>query len=186
MSYTNAWNVTRPPGSEAAKNIDNEIRLLRLQIEERMTGSVVVDWTADPVVLIGTTTDKTAIIPHVAFVPAQVGGIATYHNDYVACASGIAMNAPIILPAGSTIQSIDFIVSKNDCTDIACVLYKYTFVTAAVLTVPVSISSSTAGFQTISTVALGLALDGASVYYMGISSSGGTSFFVRGANIRYS
>lgn len=50
MAYTNAWSVTVPAGSELASTIDDHLRRLRLDIQERMN-DIVTDWTADPVVL---------------------------------------------------------------------------------------------------------------------------------------
>lgn len=50
MAYTNAWSVTVPAGSELANTIDDHLRRLRLDIEERMN-DIVADWAADPVVL---------------------------------------------------------------------------------------------------------------------------------------
>lgn len=52
MPHTNPWSDTDPPGSQAANTIDDEIRQLRLDIHERMD-DIVVDWTADPIVLAG-------------------------------------------------------------------------------------------------------------------------------------
>lgn len=52
MVYSNSWDDTHPPGSELAKNIDEAIRRLRLDIHERMD-HVVADWEADPVVPVG-------------------------------------------------------------------------------------------------------------------------------------
>lgn len=52
MAYTNAWNESLPsgtaPGSRAL--VDDYLRQMKLDIRERMN-EIVVDWTADPVVV---------------------------------------------------------------------------------------------------------------------------------------
>ncbi len=49
MAYTNAWSNIVPAGSDALNTADDQIRRLRLDVQERMD-DVVADWTADPVV----------------------------------------------------------------------------------------------------------------------------------------
>ncbi len=49
MAHTNAWSNVVPAGSDPLNTADDQIRRLRLDIQERMD-EVVDDWTADPVV----------------------------------------------------------------------------------------------------------------------------------------
>ena len=49
MAYTNSWSNIVPAGSDALSTADDQIRRLRLDVQERMD-DVVADWTADPVV----------------------------------------------------------------------------------------------------------------------------------------
>lgn len=49
MAFTNAWSTVIPAGSAAANTADDQIRQLRLDIQERMN-EVVGDWTLDPVI----------------------------------------------------------------------------------------------------------------------------------------
>ncbi len=49
MAHTNVWSNVIPAGSDALNTADDQIRQLRLDIQERMD-EVVDDWTADPVV----------------------------------------------------------------------------------------------------------------------------------------
>jgi len=51
MAFTNVWSNVIPAGSDALSTADNQIRQLRLDIQERMDGGLVADWTADPLVL---------------------------------------------------------------------------------------------------------------------------------------
>lgn len=50
MAYSNVWSNVIPAGTAAANTLDDQIRQLRLDIQERMN-DVVADWTVDPVVL---------------------------------------------------------------------------------------------------------------------------------------
>ena len=49
MAYTNAWSNIVPAGSDALNTADDQIRRLRLDVQERMD-DIVADWTTDPVV----------------------------------------------------------------------------------------------------------------------------------------
>jgi len=50
MPYTNPWIDSIPLGSQNANTADDEFRKIKLDIHERMD-DIVVDWTADPIVL---------------------------------------------------------------------------------------------------------------------------------------
>ena len=50
MAYTNSWTTVAPAGSAAANTADDEIRKLRLDLEERLEEVAIVDITVDPVV----------------------------------------------------------------------------------------------------------------------------------------
>ena len=80
MAYTNVWTAIAPTGAAAANTTDDEIRKLRLDIEERM-GDVVVDWTTDPVVLGSGQPDVAVVYTNAAF--ALPSG-ATTAIDFVA------------------------------------------------------------------------------------------------------
>lgn len=49
MAFTNPWSNIIPAGSDPANTADDEIRQLRLDIDERMD-TIVADWSADPIV----------------------------------------------------------------------------------------------------------------------------------------
>ena len=50
MAYTDVWTTVAPTGAAAANTADDEIRKLRLDIEERLEEFLIADMTADPVV----------------------------------------------------------------------------------------------------------------------------------------
>ena len=52
MAHSNVWSNIIPAGSDALNTADDQLRQLRLDIQERMD-EVVSDWTADPVVPLG-------------------------------------------------------------------------------------------------------------------------------------
>jgi len=47
MAFTNVWSNVIPAGSDPANTADDELRQLRLDIDERMD-TIVADWSADP------------------------------------------------------------------------------------------------------------------------------------------
>jgi len=100
MPYTNAWSDVRPPGTELARNIDDEFRAFRLDVHERMN-SLVVDWTADPVVLAPSgSSDLIRIIPY-----------SSWLNDYhgvagVGIFDGVAVGASGSGPYAATVNAV--------------------------------------------------------------------------------
>jgi len=50
MAYTRAWSVITPAGSDPLNTADDEIRNLRVDVNDRMD-DLVDDWTVDPIVI---------------------------------------------------------------------------------------------------------------------------------------
>lgn len=113
MAYTNVWTVTVPTGTEAISTGDNEIRKLRLDIQERMA-TLGFDWTTDPVSGPEDTT-KSMYVHLSAFTLLTLTSSTTTApaagNNY-----GLAFNsngsavlyAPVLIPRGAIITSINF------------------------------------------------------------------------------
>lgn len=86
MAYTNTWSVIIPAGTDPLNTADDQIRQLRLDLQERMN-DIVVDWTVDPVVLaadiekITGTPNVARVFTNAAF--ALPSGVATI-IDFVA------------------------------------------------------------------------------------------------------
>ena len=83
MAYTNNWTTVAPAGSAAANTADDEIRKLRLDMEERLEEVVIEDMTTDPVVhkaiavsLIDGTPDLAVVYTNALFA-LPTGGITT-------------------------------------------------------------------------------------------------------------
>jgi len=115
MAYTNAWNVTDPPGSTQAAQIDDHIRKLRLDIDERMD-DLTEDWSAvQPVklkdVLAGVKTDVRLVIPSSSFVANDTDNVA-WGSDGIL--STVTIRASIIgIPIGATITLAEIIMSAS-------------------------------------------------------------------------
>lgn len=113
-SYTNAWDVTSPAGTVQAKLIDDHIRRLRLDIQERMN-SLVEDWTDDPVilkdVLAGKKDDDSIIIPFTKFVPADPDQGGWVSSTAVSTGN---VYAPITgIPIGATITLVELVMTGS-------------------------------------------------------------------------
>lgn len=122
MAYTNTWDDSRPPGTQLAKNIDDEFRVFRVDVHERMN-SLVVDWLADPVVLQGSMggakTGKIVYINHAAFdiispvplIPLSIsrGEVETINTS----ASNQDFIAPTWIPGNMTITRLRAIVRNS-------------------------------------------------------------------------
>lgn len=110
MAYTNTWSNLSPTGSTPAKQIDDEFRKLRVDIQERME-TFITDWETDPVVLKpesgGPVEGKSIHVPGWAFVS---------DNDITRISTGILIDvdsdlyAPVILPIGVTVRSFQAMV----------------------------------------------------------------------------
>jgi len=61
MAYTRAWSVITPAGSDPLNTADDEIRSLRVDINDRMD-DLVDDWTVDPVVVKNSLSRMKAVI----------------------------------------------------------------------------------------------------------------------------
>jgi hypothetical protein len=115
MPYTNAWNVTDPPGTEQARNIDDHIRKLRLDLEERFESSLVVDMSADPLVLrdevLGKQDGKQIIINFDEFA-IDTGSSVDYIPASGYLEAGAPMTAAIKLMAGVTITKVELLCDR--------------------------------------------------------------------------
>lgn len=120
MAYSVAWDETTPSdaGSDANK-IGTYITNDKKAVRERLETGLIVDMTADPVVLkdaiTGKVTGLQSWIPASAFVPATTANSplsaeASYW-DYTqgAIAGGLYRMAPIMIPRGVTITKLDVI-----------------------------------------------------------------------------
>jgi hypothetical protein len=115
MAFSNAWSNVIPAGSDPANTADDELRQLRLDIDERMD-TIVGDWSADPIVALTDirrtviwsdgnmdTVDSTSVgykLTGLGLHPAQAP-------------AGINWEIPLDLPVGAILRLVDFRVFKN-------------------------------------------------------------------------
>jgi hypothetical protein len=130
MAYTRAWSLAAPLGSVQAKDIDLLFRQLKEDFEERLESSLIVDMTADPLVLrdeiIGKFTGKTLLLPASAF----IGG--TYIPSTGRIFGGDELVAALNLAPGSVITKLEFLVERTGGANITAALYATQFTTGAV------------------------------------------------------
>lgn len=191
MAYTDAWTDNRPPGGEAARNIDDEIRLLRKQISERMN-SIVDDWTADPIVLStpGGATDTVRIIPFASF----LNDLHAKENDisddgFIFGFVGQLYIAPLgpWIPAGKRVTKIEWLVDRNTAAELSLAIKQRIFSAVGSASNVNLITHSAAGPQVVSSGAIDILLDPVNYYYLVVSAGGtiGNSFKIYAAKVTF-
>jgi len=170
MPYTNVWNSSAPPGSQAANTADDEFRKFRLDLEERMEDKFVTDITLDPLVvkpeILGNVTGKARIIHFSGF---TFDTLMTFENASVRGFLGVTTKGrhALILPVGVTITSAYFRVERFSAATITATL-SYVDV-AQVVTNVFSITDTTStGVADIGSGAIAHAVTGFRAYYLGI------------------
>ena len=107
MAYSRAWSNITPTGSALANTIDDEVRNLRQDIQERMDTLLGAGkWATDPVADL---TGKVLYIPGWAGMKGADTGVG-----FVAASDGLSLTnlgnciwyIPIVLPQGCTITGI--------------------------------------------------------------------------------
>ena len=198
MPHTNPWNVTDPPGTELAKNIDNSIRKLRVDIGDRFA-DFMVDVSADPVVLKpeyrGNVIGKQKLISFAAFNCDTSGKEAEYRAGYLLAFTDTGgMFADCDIPVGCTITKVEVLVDVGDAASAEFDLYSRPFAAGAgrpsSLAAQVSlahISTAAGGTALMTTGVLAVVVAAGNIYYIGIEGIGaaGNSFDIFGARITY-
>jgi|SRR5678810_249808 len=170
MAYSNVWSNSIPAGTEAAKNIDDQIRQLRLDIFERMN-DLVVDWTDDPVVFSPGGSGSTLIIPATAFQgdplfpPASGTQISWLYQTVQA--QGTPIYAPLTpyVSVGSEIVKLEWLVDRETVPTITGSLYHTDFsITPGFGTQDHTISTSAGTLQIMDSGAISITID-ADKYY---------------------
>ncbi len=197
MTYTNAWTNTVPLGSELAANIDDFMRRDRLDIFERMN-DLVVDWTADPVVLkpsvIANITGTKILIPHCAF----LSDLHAKENDLDDLAvygfvGSPKLYAPVIVPNGVLITQLEYNIDLDAASSVSAKFFFNDFTNPPVNTSTsvLTLTTSTGTLQTLDSGVLAggsrITTDTDKMYFIEISATGtaGHSYKVFGARITY-
>lgn len=145
MAYTNVWSAANPPGSQAANTADDELRKLRLDIEERMA-TIVTGWgtagATDPIVprdvIKGDVVGKTLWYHHSAFEQDVAYDNVNLVNTFNRTALYMEHNAgdsnirvawlPLVLPVGVTITLVGVAVNRNGGTNMTCRFLSNTYI----------------------------------------------------------
>ena len=113
------WLETQPLGTADSGTIDDIIRALKVQIRERMN-DIVVDWTADPVVLKTTSISKTGLKEFVAPFGLSIlsGSLGVDSEEKFVQITGGVNNGYIDIPArtGTKITKIEALIDPNGNT----------------------------------------------------------------------
>lgn len=185
MAYSDGWTDTSPPGTTAAGLIDDEFRKLRLQIHERMN-SLVVDWTADPVVPLNSTVGpRTVLVPNEAFVSNGDSSSPIYELGYITSSNPVRAGISNIIPANSTITLLEWLVNKGTAATLKCQLEHADFDLANALAVDNLITTAIAGIQLLVTAPLTIVLDPAKYYSLNVFSDVPAIIFLFAARVTY-
>jgi hypothetical protein len=198
MPHTRAWVVTDPAGSVQAKQIDDEMRKLRVDIDERWA-DIMLDTTADPVDLKpqfkGNVVGKQLILPYSDFNSSTTGKETYYQAGYGQAFTDTGpLVAGIKLSPGCTITLVEVLVDKGDANSVEFDFYTRSFAAGAgrpgSQTAQVSqahIANVAAGVVLMTSGVIAIAVDNAHLYYIVIEGIGpaGNSFDFYGARITY-
>lgn len=107
MSFTNRWRTTIPSSVVKVNQVDDHIRRLRVDIDERMDGEGV-DWSADPIT---TTANRYQYVPWSGFKINTVAGATanlaiTDGGLSSAAAQTFTMRSPILAVRGGVIDAL--------------------------------------------------------------------------------
>lgn len=149
MAYTRVWVNNTPPGAQAANTADDEIRNLRVDVEERMS-TIVTGWStgapSDPIVakpeILGNAT-KNRFFHHSIFTPDSYFEISSNLNSITRTslyaqnnlAGTVTLTGTIDIPIGATITDTQFLVNRNGGSNITCRLLYNNFSTTPATTV---------------------------------------------------
>ena len=174
MPYTNAWSNVIPAGTILARQLDDHIRQVRLDVAERMA-DLVEDWTADPVV--PKEIWKGAVTGKKLIVPAAFGMIDTNAAlDVIENGAGIQNSAsqfviPLPLPLGVTVTLVELLADRRSNASITWDLYVKSFSGAAAVS-QASVLHNIAGDVISATGVLALVTDADSWMYVLVNTSG--------------
>lgn len=189
MTYTNVWSTNRPLGSAQANQIDDEIRALRLDLQERI-GLIFEDMGADPVVIdqtkFGAATGKTLIVHGSAFT-IEGSGLVNYDDtglSEIASDSG-PVRAWVPLPGGVSITKIEWLMSNTDTAPISVSFGCMSFELGMGVEVLNAMSSSASGASILDSGDIVIPVQNTKTYFLKADKGGGGFFGLRAVKITY-
>jgi hypothetical protein len=200
MPHTRVWDVTSPPGSQAAAQIDDEIRKLRVDIDERMN-ELAVNWGLEPGPIDlkpqfkGNVVGKKLVIPFPDFMCHTDGKETRLYPGFLQSFTDSGqLYASIKLSPGSIITLVELLVDKGDATSVDWDVYSRSFAAGSgrpgSQTANVSLSHKNiagAGVVLDATAVLAITVLVDQMYYIGVDALGpaGNSFDFYGARVTY-
>lgn len=131
--YSNDWTANRPLGSAQANTVDDEIRALRLDIQERMN-DLVEDWTADPVKINPTSLPQSTAIklfigPY-GIQPGVQGDVNQHYGDggFQSASAQSSTRCNVSLPVGCVVTKFEVMALVSTSPSLAVTLMKTTWV----------------------------------------------------------
>jgi hypothetical protein len=198
MAHTRAWDVTLPPGSTQAKQIDDEIRKLRVDIDERFA-DVFVDVLADPVDMKpqfkGNVDGKVLVIPFTDFNSNTDLKETHYNNGFGQAFTDTGpLMAGVKLSPGCIVTKVEVLVDKGDAASVEFDFFARVFAAGSgrpgSQTAQVSLfhgAGAGAGVAIITSGVLAVTILDSQMYYIAIDGIGGAgnSFDFYGARVTY-
>lgn len=200
MPHTRVWDVTSPPGSQTANQIDDEIRRLRVDIDERMN-EIAVSWGVEPGPIDlqpqfkGNLAGKQMLIHWSEFMCHTDGKETRLYPGFLQSFTDSGqLYAAIKLSPGTIITLVELLVDKGDATSVDWDVYSRVFAAGAgrpgSQTANVSLSHKNiagAGVVLDATAVLAITMLGSQMYYVGVDALGpaGNSFDLYGARVTY-
>lgn len=191
MTYTNTWSTTRPLGSAQANTADDEMRAIRLDVQERMN-ELVEDWSADPVVpkqsVYGTKEGKTMMVHGTAFViePAETNSFNYADNGVTNVASDAQpIRAWLPMANGVTITKIEWLVTNGDTAAMSMILGSVQFEEAVAVTTHNSLSTTISGTVIVDSGPVAISVGADNAFFLKADKGGGAAFAVHAVRITY-
>lgn len=208
MPFTNLWSKVIPAGPTQAKLIDDHIRQLRLDLEERLqvlfAASVVGDpdhpqpisFLRDPLVLtnaiIGKKLDKKMIIPFSSFVKEPLGKEIDYApgGRLLGFTDSAPIFASIILPPGVTLKRVELMNDRVDAGSVTMNVRRRPFMTGGVhdnSTVIATVNNALNGIVISAPPDFAEVIADDQMYFIEIEAAGsaGNGFSLMGARLTY-
>lgn len=197
--YSTPWDVNRPAGGTQAKLIDDEIRQLRHDLEERLEDTLFVDMAADPIVLKDSVLGKKDGITRIIGFPEFIASTQGKEIDYFREGYGIgftdsgALVASLlsVVPVGCVVTKLEWLVDKAGTDGLVCEFSRRPFVTGAFATgnfvVINTVNVNAGGWAIYPSVDLNIPIVDDEIYYLAIEANGaaGISYRFGGCRITF-
>jgi hypothetical protein len=193
MAYSNTWSTTRPLGSAQANTADDEIRALRLDLQERFNDFVFEDMSVDPLVIkqssFGGKDDKKIVIPYTSFIiePSESNAFE-YNTGFVTVNANVQpVKASLLMAIGTTIKRLEWLVSTDDSALLSLRLRSGSFEAPSSVTDDATSSKTSSGQEIVDSGDIGVQVDGQRYFWLEADKQSDTAAFsIWGVRVTYS